>query len=313
MGFECKYCGKYISSQSGLTGHEVSCKQNPNREKWLKKVIEGSKIAGAKKIIPREDYNISCLSCKKMFVVRLKKWEYEKKEYKKFCSHRCSAIYYNFGGYKGEYECPWCGKVINLNGMGSHIWRIHTEEGRTFVRKQIIWNKGLTKETDIRIKRIAEKVSKTVKGRPRSPRSIEYTKERRRKMGKHQKYKEDARFQFNVYNYPEAFNLEKAKKYGWYKAKNRGDNPNGITRDHLISVQYGFENDIPPELIAHPANCWLMRQLANVSKNKKCEITLYELLKRIESWNKKYGGPIKLLEKLSIQIVPITQPGRVAD
>lgn len=76
---------------------------------------------------------------------------------------------------------------------------------------------------------------------------------------------------------------------GWYKAKNKGNNLNGVSRDHIISVKYGFENNIDPKIISHPANCQLLRHNDNVSKGKNNHITLQELLLKIEEWDKKYN------------------------
>jgi len=73
-----------------------------------------------------------------------------------------------------KYKCPECEKVYPEKGIGSHIWRKHTEEGKEFERKSIStghltdengipycsgWNKGLTKEDHPSIKSAAQKLS----------------------------------------------------------------------------------------------------------------------------------------------------------
>ena len=78
------------------------------------------------------------------------------------------------------------------------------------------------------------------------------------------------------------------QEHGWYQAANRGNNLDGVSRDHIISVKFGFENGIDPEIIAHPANCRLMRHTSNQKKNVDSDITLEELKERIEQWNNKY-------------------------
>jgi hypothetical protein len=104
-------------------------------------------------------------------------------------------------------------------------------------------------------------------------------------------YRSACAFRFNVYDYPEEFDLSLIETYGWYKAANRGNNLNGVSRDHIVSVRYGFDNNIDPSIIAHPANCQLMPHSENVKKYTDCHITVEELLERIDRWNKKYGGP----------------------
>lgn len=101
-------------------------------------------------------------------------------------------------------------------------------------------------------------------------------------------YRMDCRFNFNLADFCSEFDFSQIEKFGWYKAKNKGDNQGGISRDHMVSVKFGFENKIDPKIIAHPANCALMRHGLNVSKSSKCSISLDELLKRIEKWNNKF-------------------------
>lgn len=102
-------------------------------------------------------------------------------------------------------------------------------------------------------------------------------------------YRADCAFKFNLSDYPDEFDFTLIESYGWYKPKNRGDNLTGVSRDHIISVRYGFDNQLPAEHLAHPANCVLMKHGENVSKGKKIGMSYDDLLKRIEAWDKKYG------------------------
>jgi len=71
------------------------------------------------------------------------------------------------------------------------------------------------------------------------------------------------------------------KKHGWYDPF---ANPNGCVMDHMLSVSQGFRDGISPKLLSHPANCQIMLQRDNCSKNSKSSITLDELETRISSW-----------------------------
>ena len=102
--------------------------------------------------------------------------------------------------------------------------------------------------------------------------------------GNYRTYKEKCKFVFNLSDYPNEFDFNLIKKYGLYKAKNRGNNLEGISRDHIISIKYGFENNISPEIISHPANCRLLKHRDNNKKNIKCDITIEELLNKIKNW-----------------------------
>lgn len=108
-----------------------------------------------------------------------------------------------------------------------------------------------------------------------------------------EKYYTASRFRFNVYNYPEEFDLTLIDQYGWYtcpgkKRKKQIRNTSGVSRDHIISVSYGFANNIDPKIIAHPANCRIVLQSENKRKAGKCDITLVQLLEKIKLWEEKY-------------------------
>lgn len=103
------------------------------------------------------------------------------------------------------------------------------------------------------------------------------------------RYRQLCEFNFNLSDYPTEFNFGLIKKHGWYTAKNRGDNKNGVSRDHMYSIKEGFINGVLPEIIKHPANCELITQNENNLKKTKCSITLEELCKKIKIWNFNYS------------------------
>jgi hypothetical protein len=97
-------------------------------------------------------------------------------------------------------------------------------------------------------------------------------------------YKMLCKFNFDVYAMPDKFDLSLVESNGWYSASNRGGNLDGVSRDHMISVRYGFEHSIPAEMVAHPANCELVLQRDNSKKRTKCSISVEELKLRISEW-----------------------------
>jgi len=98
-------------------------------------------------------------------------------------------------------------------------------------------------------------------------------------------YKYFTKFQFSLRDYPDDFNFGLIEEYGWYKAKNRGNNLSGVSRDHILSVTDGMNQMINPLFLAHPANCRLMRQCDNASKGSESRLTIEELCARIKEWN----------------------------
>lgn len=76
-----------------------------------------------------------------------------------------------------KVKCQFCGKEYSKSGIGTHIWRNHTEKGKKhnpnkgFENGRVIWNKGLTKETNKSIKQRSEKIKgreSTFKGKHHS-------------------------------------------------------------------------------------------------------------------------------------------------
>jgi hypothetical protein len=102
-------------------------------------------------------------------------------------------------------------------------------------------------------------------------------------------YRQKCGFKFSLSDYPNEFDFSLVEQHGWYKAKNRGDNLNGVSRDHIISVKHGYINNIDPTLISHPANCQLLRHNDNVTKLDKCGMTIDDLIQKIEKWDTKYS------------------------
>ena len=91
-------------------------------------------------------------------------------------------------------------------------------------------------------------------------------------------------FSSNLYQY--VLGNELLKEHKWYSPT---ENKEGISRDHRVSIIYGWNNNINSNLISHPANCEFMLQDSNASKKEKCSITVKELKEQIKEWDAKYG------------------------
>lgn len=98
-------------------------------------------------------------------------------------------------------------------------------------------------------------------------------------------YRESCKFTFNLKKYAKEFDISLLEKYGMFNPKT---NPKGVSRDHILSVHYGKLNRIDPSIISHPANCKLITQSANSKKHINCDITLEELIIKIQEWDNKY-------------------------
>jgi hypothetical protein len=99
-------------------------------------------------------------------------------------------------------------------------------------------------------------------------------------------YRRQCEFKFNLKDYPNEFDFKLLTEHGMFSPQK---NPKGISRDHMVSVQYGKENRIDPKIISHPANCKLMLQGDNTRKQSESSITYEELIERIQVWDNKYN------------------------
>lgn len=103
-------------------------------------------------------------------------------------------------------------------------------------------------------------------------------------------YYQLTKFKFNVYKMPELFDLALLNQLGWYtcpgkKRKNHIKNTAGVSRDHLYSISQGMENKIHPLLLSHPVNCKLVEHKKNKLKHSSCEITLHDLIQKIQMFD----------------------------
>ena len=106
------------------------------------------------------------------------------------------------------------------------------------------------------------------------------------------RYKNLCEFKFDLKDYPDEFNFVLIEQYGWYSAKNNGDNLNGVSRDHKFSIKEGYKLKIDPYFISHPANCELMVQSQNSVKKTKCSISFKDLIDKVNDWDLKYNGSL---------------------
>lgn len=257
MERKCKYCGKGFDVVGRIFSNHVRwCDENPARNNTanIKQAVCESynRRFGELKSFP-----VKCNKCGTLFWVEERENKFPEKE-NYYCSRTCA----------NSRERP--------------------DEVKEKVSRKL---KGVIK-VDREIRKCLECNNDFVVIKTSNQRfcSISCVRKNKRSDSEFLNYRHDCRFRFNLWKYPDEFDLDLIKKYGWYKAANRGNNLDGVSRDHRVSVMYGWENDIPASVISHPANCKLMQQNDNSSKNKKCSLVLQELMEHIKIWDEKYGG-----------------------
>jgi len=256
MKQKCKYCNRIIEYKQGIqfSCHCANCKSNCNVIAKYKKGIN------TRRNRYRKEFNITCKKCGNIFTLNLTINRYNKNKYRKTCSRSCAASYGNNDEVRE--------KISKKLKDGEIVKRT--------IKNCIYCNKEMRLIPSKFNKKFCNKKCK----------KLYY----RQKLSEYKKYQKDCKFTFSLNNYTKEFDFDIIKEYGWYSTINQGGNTNGINRDHMISIKYGFENKISPKIISHPANCELITHKKNIIKNKKCSITIEELKKRIQIWNKKYKG-----------------------
>ncbi len=93
-------------------------------------------------------------------------------------------------------------------------------------------------------------------------------------------------FKFNIFDYPELFNLDLIKQHGYFSnGKNNSKiNIGGASRDHKISISTAIKNNYDPFYISHPLNCEVMLHNDNIRKNSKSSIEYSELIKIVDEY-----------------------------
>ena len=281
---QCKYCNEEFHNIEGRTfsNHVQWCEKNPSSRRHNKmkcphcdQLLDlATHKAHVKSCLHNPDNHIFCKECEKQIVDYVHD----------FCSASCAATYNNRArpatvvtgppkGYEWKLvvrSCCRCGIDVETT-INNHIVRCDSC-GST--RKRF---------------RICPQCNLEFFGSRQYCSNECVSISRRRDVGTLKEYRRRCNFEFALKDFPKEFDFSLIEEHGWYKAKNRGDNLYGVSRDHMVSVRYGFDNDIDPSIISHPSNCELLPHSENVSKRSRCSITLEELQERIEVWDEKYS------------------------
>lgn len=271
----CVCCKKQFSIK-GIHSHYITSHTEEGNERVRTSGIKGSKLGALstslkfkiQKQKTIEIYNLNpnkCLTCGNSI-------SYEKRN-NKFCSQSCAATYSN----KERIPKKWTQEQKERNKI-----KFLSTKTKKSLTEQIQIVKLATKKT--------EYVFSTINYCSCAHCGIKFTSNIRKKYCSNcnEKYSHNGRakywFTFNVFHYPDLFDLEFVKEIGF---RNSNSNPNGVTRDHKISVNEAIRNNYDPYYIKHPLNCELMLFEENNKKKTKCSITYEELVLQVNQYNNK--------------------------
>lgn len=272
--WQCKHCNKEFEfiKTADKANHSRWCEQNPKFQHYKNNpsYLNACNTSIEKRFGQLKPFTVECSKCSITFEVQERELSFPSKD-KYFCSKSCansrtitlrhrkktsetlSGREY-IPNYEVTKQCEECGKEFKYNKSGRNR------------HKRFCCNSCKAKYTN----RKRDSKLRTTRTAFRN-------------------YRLDCQFQFSLNDYPDEFDFNLIEQHGWYLPKNRGDNLNGVSRDHMVSVKFGFDNSIPSEYIRHPANCKLLLHNSNVSKGPKNSITYGQLLERIQNWNTKYN------------------------
>lgn len=273
----CPYCGEVLMmNKRSFANHVRWCKKNPRYAEIKESCISKLKSKPSK----QKTYICQCEVCGKEYEVQCTEHKHKLGKYRKTCCDKCSK----------QLTTLKTNNEIKIEKLKSHYISNILIKKCEYCGKEYSTKKQNRKFCSIEC---------AIKQR-----SLTYYKNCNEQKLKHL-YKFSCQFKFSLNSFPNEFDFSLIEKYGWYKAKNRGDNLNGVSRDHIYSRDKGFENLIDPYIISHPANCQLLRHNDNASKHSDCDIEIENLINKIKEWNQKYGEypntiDYKLFESLGI-------------
>lgn len=274
---ECPYCNTiiYVNKRS-FANHVRWCNQNPKYEEIKQNTINKLKIFNNSKST-RKKHDIVCEICGKHFIVNITDISFKKGKYRKTCCNECAKKLTSKNTNKENKNIKISNSINRYIEKYGFLGSVHGVT-RAFLIKRCLYCDNEFKTKILKKKFCSRECGNKYKH-----------KQNIKKLDIKEIYRLQTVFKFNLNDYPEEFDFSLIKECGWYKAKNHGDNLNGISRDHMFSVSEGFKQGIDPYYISHPANCKLMKHEDNFKKNKYCSITKEELFQKVNEWNEKYG------------------------
>lgn len=260
----CEICNKEFGSTYALVGHKRM--HGPSKGKF--KLSEKSALKRTKEKQFRIDQYYqnpnNCPECNSII-------EYDYKTLKTFCTSSCAAKFNNKHREVNWATVEWRERQARLS--------VNTKRKKKFSLKIKISSHDILGDFT-KVKRCHCDYCSVVY----------YTKDRTKFCPNcSHLYSKGSiyRFRFNVFDYPDLFDLELIKKIGWHSFGGRFNyNPEGITRDHKVSVSYAVKNDCDPYYITHPMNCELMSFEQNNKKKGNCSITYEQLISLVEEFDK---------------------------
>lgn len=278
MMFPCQFCFREFKSERALSSHI-----NFHNIDHYNRVINNN-ISRSKGGTTRGQQQISEANVRKIKYSNNPKFcqlcnlplPYQRSR-NKFCSQNCSAIFSNNTRDKSSYISK-NNKIANCGICNSSNIINNKRSIKTFICNNC-------KPPYLYSKIISCKICKTLIKKIDKKMICENCQPL-----KWQNNKDQYSFKFNVFEYPDLFDLELLKNIGWVSfGGKRGGTKNleGLSRDHKVSVSNAKKYGYDPYYISHPCNCELMTMPSNNKKNSNSSITYEDLKILVDSYDAK--------------------------
>lgn len=138
----CKFCGKEFNKKQAVAGHQTFCKSNPDYNKTIQKLK--TTFSDKRNIKnPISEYNIICPKCGIIHVEKITKNNFEKGNYKKYCSSFCAHSASGAKTIKIKQKISTSIKEIVDTKLVSKICK---KCGNSFETNIIAWNNVICKK-----------------------------------------------------------------------------------------------------------------------------------------------------------------------
>lgn len=263
--YKCCECDSTFSSILAVNGHKrihkISSTESPILCScvFTRKIIEASKLRKYQETLLGKSCPLEeCRFCRKLI-----------SKTKKFCNNSCAAKFNNTGRIDSEEtrKKKSCSikKIHELNRIvvGEYCKLIKSKCAHCSVISMVRLKK-----------KYCEKCNKIYAEEPRN------------------RFK----FTFNVYKYPELFDIQRLILVGWYSPKGKSGkwNPEGLSRDHRVSVNEALKYGYDPYYITHPMNCELMPHNQNNKKKTKSSLLYDDLVSLVDKFDRERALPTEL-------------------
>lgn len=282
---KCQTCNKSFKTINGLNGHQRMHGKSKGTLSQIyccsiltKQIVNVNYLkVHDESYIQKQQSKINCKHCNNEFIPGYSSL---------FCSHSCSASYHNTKrvitkGRKKLFSCIKCNTKF-LTSIRSNPAKTKCD-----LCKKPVKSINCNAQENI----FCGPYSKIYIRKCYHCKDTFISRKKLKYCPEHKEFYSDSakqgfKFKFNVYDYPNLFDLESLNQFGWFSPGGKYGkwNPSGLSRDHKVSVNESIRNNYDPFYITHPLNCDLIPHSINNKKKTKSSISYQDLISIVDEY-----------------------------